>query len=386
MLRFSIKNKHLARFAVAVMVFLSAGIVAGVRIVDSADVSANGTWSLVYHGNGTDINVPGAKYCTPELDENEEKFCTYTLSDKIPFRKNYTFLGWAKHREYTVPDYQPGETITTHNPTRDLYAVWEPMVFVLDFDVNGGEGEVESQSCRAMPIEDGDTQVVPGGGLGCDDDIDPSELEHDYMYCYVLIPETVPTREGYAFLGWGIEAEAITPVAQPGDTVKLEKERTTVYALWAPIYSLYLDTNGGTSSVDVLTCHSTTTTIAPCTVVIPADKPVKDGYNFLGWDTSSAATTVVYNPGDEVILGAGRGEVTLRATKRGPEDPNSMTLYAVWDNTLPVPDTGIVTGEFASGDMINNAIIYISVPTALLLCGYAVKRSSKKKVNFKHYR
>lgn len=47
-----------------------------------------------------------------------------TLSDKVPTRTNYNFLGWATSASATTAKYQPGGSFTTNAKTT-LYAVWE---------------------------------------------------------------------------------------------------------------------------------------------------------------------------------------------------------------------------------------------------------------------
>ena len=50
-----------------------------------------------------------------------------TLSEEIPTRSGYTFLGWATNRKASEPEYQPGDRFTA-NANTVLYAVWEKVV------------------------------------------------------------------------------------------------------------------------------------------------------------------------------------------------------------------------------------------------------------------
>ena len=75
-------------------------------------------------------------------------------------------------------------------------------------------------------------------------------------------------------------------------------------------YTLEFDTNGGSGGPGTLAETSTT---GSCTFTIPSTAPTKDGCNFLGWSTSSSATSAKYSSGD-----------TYTTTS------SSSTLYAVW--------------------------------------------------------
>jgi len=46
-----------------------------------------------------------------------------TLSEEIPYRKNYTFLGWSEDSSAKTADYAPGDSFTKDADTT-LYAVW----------------------------------------------------------------------------------------------------------------------------------------------------------------------------------------------------------------------------------------------------------------------
>lgn len=61
------------------------------------------------------------------------------------------------------------------------------------------------------------------------------------------LSETVPTREGYTFLGWGTTASATAASYQPGDMYSVDKE-IILYAVWkANTYTVSLPTGQGYS-------------------------------------------------------------------------------------------------------------------------------------------
>lgn len=56
--------------------------------------------------------------------QTQAKGFAITLSEIIPTRPGYTFLGWSDDYESNATIYQPGESFTSDNDTT-LYAVWE---------------------------------------------------------------------------------------------------------------------------------------------------------------------------------------------------------------------------------------------------------------------
>lgn len=80
------------------------------------------------------------------------------------------------------------------------------------------------------------------------------------------------------------------------------------------VYYLYYDANGGSGAPP--TQSSVSTTNNSWTFTISSKEPTRSGYTFLGWSTSSTATSASYQPGDTISL-----------TSSSP----TRTLYAVWE-------------------------------------------------------
>lgn len=77
----------------------------------------------------------------------------------------------------------------------------------------------------------------------------------------------------------------------------------------SPTYTVTYDANGGVNAPAPQTANCGTA------IQISNVVPTRDGYDFLGWSTSSTATSSEYNPGDSYGLSV------------------STTLYAVWSKT-----------------------------------------------------
>ena len=152
--------------------------------------------------------------------------------------------------------------------------------YTLSYNANSGSGAPSSQS-----------QTVTAGST-------PSIT--------FTISNTRPTRTGYDFLGWSTSNSAITASYQPGGSITISAN-TTLYAVWkAQTFTVSYNANGGSGA------PASQTKTYGVTLTLSSTTPTRTGYNFLGWSTSSSATTATYSAG---------GSYTTNA---------AATLYAVW--------------------------------------------------------
>ena len=122
-------------------------------------------------------------------------------------------------------------------------------------------------------------------------------------YDATMLPLTLadPTRTDYTFAGWS--DDGIIPVDSTGDK--------TFTASWEPItYSVSYLPNDGTGSVPsdpgAYAKNSAVT-------VLFSPLPTRTGYDFLGWSTSSSATTAQYSSSGTTSFTMGTEDVTLHA-------------------------------------------------------------------------
>ena len=159
-------------------------------VVDNEDAIAilielnNDRHTITYYANGG--------YGTPQAHIGTGNV---SISNNIPYRTGYSFVGWATSPVATAAQYQPGDTFSLLDNTL-LFAVWEKL-YTLQFNTNGGTGAPSNQT---------------GNG-------------------YVMISNTVPTRSNYTFLGWASSPSATVAQYIPGDYYSLANN-STLYAVW----------------------------------------------------------------------------------------------------------------------------------------------------------
>ena len=92
----------------------------------------------------------------------------------------------------------------------------------------------------------------------------------------------------------------------------------------SPQYSITYNANAGTDTVTGMPSNVAVTISSTGTVTLSSDTPARTGYAFLGWDTSSSATTPTYPKNDT-------NTITLE-----PTQANAINLYAIWGTTTRV--------------------------------------------------
>ncbi len=122
----------------------------------------------------------------------------------------------------------------------------------------------------------------------------------------------------------------------------------------APQYSVTYDSNTN-DTVTGMPANITTTVSSNATITLANDVPVRANYNFLGWDTNSAATTPTYPTGQTNTI------------ELEPTTSNAITVYAIWQSAggghAGTPDDPYQEpGNYDPTSLPEGTTVYTNVP------------------------
>ncbi|MCQ2392945.1 MAG: InlB B-repeat-containing protein [Kiritimatiellae bacterium] len=196
-----------------------------------------------------------------------------TLALRIE-RSGYTFSGWARSSTAPTPDWGAGEMVSTldfefnEEGVFNLYAVWVPFAYTVQFFPNGGNG---SMMDMLRTYDDG-----------------------------LKLPVCTFTNPGYTFAGWATTATG--PIVWPGESSAnlaglRDGETVRLHAVWEPIrYSVSFAPNDEKATgvmASLPLSYGSAVKLPVCTFE-------KDGYEFIGWARATDGD-VVFADGAEVI-------------------------------------------------------------------------------------
>ncbi|MDR2883514.1 MAG: InlB B-repeat-containing protein, partial [Deferribacteraceae bacterium] len=270
---------------------------ASTAVVDNVTVYA--IWSPIA------VTPPEPTYFTVTFFNNDGTSSILTTRDVLEntsvgfdmptaTRANYNFQRWSISSDGGTTFAQ--DTVVSQDMS--VYAIWTQQVTYnnVTFDPNGGTGS---------PIVVG---VVSGGTVGA-----------------AQMPDPLPTRTGYTFVGWGYTATG-EPIFT-ADTKVVEP--TTVYAIWsadpAPVWykvTFVFDNGQDNASFTVLSGGSVG-------AQMPTN-PAKEGFDFVRWSANKDGST------------------NFTASTPITRD---MVIYAIWAAGTPVePEPTMFTVTFYQND------------------------------------
>lgn len=206
----------------------------------TADVTFNAKW-VEKEYTITFTATEGGKFA----DGSEEQKVTFKYGEAVagsskipaaPVREDgYTFKNWTP----TLPKTMPAENI-------DVTSEWtKDPVYTIEFRDSDNASILYSTTSGVEGTE-------------------------------VDVPDVSDKNPGYNFAGWVIKDtnEVVTPVTAIG------KESVVYEATWAPAeYTISFNTNGGTPAIPSITDNY----LEDISDELPAEAPVKTGYDFLYW-------------------------------------------------------------------------------------------------------
>lgn len=145
----------------------------------------------------------------------------------------------------------------------------------------------------------------------------------------VLDNEFNLARDGYAFAGWSETPDGTTPV---GSTVTIGDEEKILYAIWltnSQSVTLTYDGNGGVDSKSQTQITQNYGKGYP--VIVAENSFTREGYAFVGWSDTP------------------NGEATVQPWSTFTITENK-TLYAIWSETIAVPEDVKLTYHSNYGD------------------------------------
>ena len=260
---------------------------------ESSSTSYTYYYKIIYNANG------GSGAPSTYTTSSSSSSASIMISGSTPSWSNHTFKGWATSSTAVFPDYYKSTAYTFSYGTTTLYAVWHQTATV-QFNANGGSGAPSSMS-------------------------DTGAMGSSYSF---LIPATTPTKSGYQFKGWATSSTATEPEYSTEAYITVQYGSTaTLYAVWGltTYYSkLFYNANGGTGAPATDTMSSQySSQPSAANHYVSTTVPTWTNHTFLGWATSSTATTATYHANDTITVAYSTSSSA------------GTTLYAVWkSNTV----------------------------------------------------
>lgn len=259
-----------------------------------ANWTAN-TYTVTYNGNGY---TGGSTSNTSHTYGVAKALATNGFT-----RTGYTFKQWNTKSDGTGTAYTSGQSVSnltsTNGGTVTLYAIWT--VNKYQIDVNGLLDGTNSGSISGYGTFD-----ITIGGTKVGENVNDYCTTHNYGSSYSISDVKAVTGKTYN----GVSSGSLTgTVGTSGVSVRLKFTTNT--------YTIAYNANGGSGAPSGQTKTYGTSLTLSTTV------PTYVGYTFLGWSTSSTATSATYAAGATLS-----SDLT---TTNGA----TVTLYAVWKATAP---------------------------------------------------
>lgn len=254
-------------------------------------VWAPATWTITYDANGGE-NAPVDK----KVYAYQEQATIKGEGEDAPTREGYTFVGWTLDPKIAnvydaliLPGSKyPAEGEAPASAEVTLYAVWTdkyyPVIYLYDFN-------------------------------------DKDDVYGEQLKVYgkpLMLLQTTPTREGYAFLGWSYYNPTNLVDFLSGDIFDIDPETPIIYlsAVWAKgTYSVMYDANGGEGAPNG---QATKTIDGEEVVTLRTEIPTRTGFTFIGWNTRADGLGMSYEPGKQYVI------------KDTDVINGVMRLYAIW--------------------------------------------------------
>lgn len=311
------------------------------------DVTLYAKWTPIRYTVNFDANGGDGSPSQASVSYDE----ALTLPGGSFSRTGYVLTGWNTAQDGTGTAYESSQEVvnllSVQGASETLYAQWRPITYRVEFDLRGGEGQIEAITVQydesfTMPTKDSVHRIgytfdswftdnlggpyKPGHNAKNLTTVDGAVVTlHPYWdanWYYVEFRAMngsgqcvsqggfrydVPRQlnfntfqwKGYTFIGWAVTPQGPVKYADGETVVNLTDEdmRTVpLFARWSPTtYYLNLDADGGTGAPEKVTMHYGT----PYT--LPTEQDVRrPGYMLTGWKGKIGKSTKTYKPGAEL--------------------------------------------------------------------------------------
>ncbi|HZK23968.1 MAG TPA: InlB B-repeat-containing protein, partial [Oscillospiraceae bacterium] len=203
-------------------------------------------------------------------------------------RTGYTFSGWAA-RSNGATIYKNEESVSNltseNDETLTLYTVWKGNSYTMNYDANGGMGNVASS-------------------------------RHTYGVAKALTANGF-LRTGYVFTGWSTSPDGAVIYADEQDIMNITSVNgttVTLYAVWKPVY--WLSVVGGTGSGS----YAATTRVSITADETPSGKVFDRWISSNGgtFDAATHVSTTFTMPDQDVIVTATYRDAAILPTPSAP--------------------------------------------------------------------
>ena len=320
---------------------LSTHVVAGVPyVVADGTPSTAGTYTITTNGNYrvtvtvTGSSAPTQYTCYLYYNANGGSGATstqsytgtstsshsFTVASGTPTRSGYDFLGWATSSGATSASYSAGDSISvSYNGSKTLYAVWQEKITNYtvtvykgnwdSFQVLGIDNDVVTSSSKSYTVQSGTRFDVDWYGAY-------DETGSGTNYTYTISYDSGCYNMASSLYGSSL-GDSVTITKNASYYPSAEMGSTTTYSYQ---YTIKYNANGGSGAPANTTATASTTSKS---ITLSSTVPTRSGYTFLGWSTSSSATSASYQAGTAYSFNYG-----------------STQLYAVWkQSTITVSGT-----------------------------------------------
>ncbi|MBQ8749884.1 MAG: InlB B-repeat-containing protein [Clostridia bacterium] len=367
------------------------------------------TLTINYNANNGS-NAPSAstlkQYCVSTTSGLAYSSGAVTITSSEPSRNNYSFVGWSTSSSASSSSYNAGSTYTFSNTSTTisttLYAVWEASAFTVSYNTtyNGGSGSVSNASVSAgssVPLptsgasksgwtfEGWNTDRTATSGLSSltmpSSDVTLYAIYSKELYYYIYnnssssttISTTIynnatsgtvtfpamPSKSYWTKVGWSSDDDLddYTSNGPSGwstssftTSISTSTSGTTYYSKYERTLTLSYSANGGSnapSSTEKTQYYNGYAGYSSRAVTVTSSEPTYTGYTFVGWSTSSSASSATYTGGDSYNF-------SNTGTK-------SKTLYAVWEvsgYTLTIKVTGEALSDYTENSEGFSGVYY----------------------------